>query len=269
MPVRKPGRVWLRTWRTKKGLVQSAWAVDYYVPDALTGRPRPHRKHFNTESEALAWNARTFVDVEVGAHVPDSRSCTIAQAGEIWLASVKARGRERSTTDAYEQHLPLHIHPRIGPLKLTELTLPRVCAFEDALRKDVSTSMTKRIMASLRSLLGTAQVRGLVARNVGRDLPRNWSSRRDTAPLRIGTDIPTLEEVRAILHTATGRWRPLVIVAAFTGLRSSELRGLRWIDLELTLPIGKLHVRQRVDAWGHAGPPKSKAGYRTIPLPQN
>ena len=32
------------------------------------------------------------------------------------------------------------------------------------------------------------------------------------------------------------------------------------------MPIGKLHVRQRVDQWGFAGPPKSKAGYRTIPL---
>src|SRR5262249_51608763 len=146
------------------------------------------------------------------------------------------------------------------------LTLPKVCAFEDALRKDVSASMTKRVMGSLRSLLATAQVRGLVARNLVRDLPRNRGSGRDAAPLRMGVDIPTLEEVRAILHAATGRWRPLVIVAAFTGLRASELRGLRWIDLELTLPIGRLHVRQRLDQWGKAGQPKSKAGYRTIPL---
>src|SRR5262245_13692973 len=228
MPVRKPGRVWLRTWRTKKGLVQSAWAVDYYVPAALHGRPRPHRKHFDTESEALAWNARTFVDVEVGAHVPDSRSCTIAEAGEIWLAGVKARGRERSTTDAYEQHLRLHINPRIGTMKLTELTLPKVCAFEDALRKELSVAMTQRVMASLKALLATAQMRGLVARNVARDLPPNRDFGRDAAPLRIGVDIPTLEEVRAILHAATGRWRPLLVLAAFTGLRAGELRGLRW-----------------------------------------
>ena len=102
MSVKRPGRVWLRTWKTKKGLAGMAWAVDYHVPDPLTGRPRPYRKHFETESEALAWNARTFVDVEAGAHVPDSRSCTIAEAGDIWLASVKAKGRERSTTDAYD-----------------------------------------------------------------------------------------------------------------------------------------------------------------------
>jgi integrase len=121
-------------------------------------------------------------------------------------------------------------------------------------------------MGSLRRMLGTAHVRGLVARNVARDMPRDRSSGREQEPLRIGFDIPSVEEVRAILHAATGRWRPLLIVGAFTGLRSSELRGLRWTDLELTLPIGRLHVRQRLDAWGKADPPKSKAGYRTIPL---
>ena len=122
------------------------------------------------------------------------------------------------------------------------------------------------IVGSLRRLLASAQVRGLVARNVGRDMPRDRSSGRDQEPLRIGLDFPSVEEVRLILHAATGRWRPLLIVAAFTGLRSSELRGLRWTDLELTPPVGRLHVRQRLDAWGRAGPPKSKAGYRTIPL---
>jgi len=99
-----------------------------------------------------------------------------------------------------------------------------------------------------------------------RDMPRDRSSGRGDEPLRIGVDFPSVEEVGQILHAATGRWRPLLILDAFTGLRSSELRGLRWSDLELTLPIGRLHVRQRLDAWGKAGPPKSKAGYRTISL---
>ncbi len=49
-------------------------------------------------------------------------------------------------------------------------------------------------MASLKALLATAQTRGLLARNVARDLPRNRGSGRDAAPLRIGVDIPTLEE---------------------------------------------------------------------------
>jgi hypothetical protein len=30
-----------------------------------------------------------------------------------------------------------------------------------------------------------------------------------------------------ILNAASGRWRPLIVTAVFTGLRASELRGLR------------------------------------------
>src|SRR5262245_1639132 len=228
MSAMKPGRVWLRTWKTKRGGEKSAWAVDYSVPDPLTGRLQHHRKQFRTEAEALAWNARTFVDVEAGAHVPDSRSCTIAEAGEIWLATVKARGRERSTTDVYEQHLRLHINPRIGSLRLTGLTLPKVSAFQDALRKHLSAAMTRRIMGSLKQLLATAQVRGLVARNIARDLPPDRESGRDKRPLRIGIDIPTPEEVKAIIDAATGCWRPLLIVAALDGLRARPLSGRRW-----------------------------------------
>jgi integrase len=50
----------------------------------------------------------------------------------------------------------------------------------------------------------------------------------------------------------------------FTGLRVSELRGLRWSDVDLRR--GEIHVRQRADRWRMIGRPKSEAGERTIPL---
>jgi integrase len=67
-----------------------------------------------------------------------------------------------------------------------------------------------------------------------------------------------------MIDKASGRWRPLLIAAVFTGMRASELRGLSWRDVDLE--TGFIHVRQRADAWGHIGPPKSKAGKRDIPL---
>jgi integrase len=55
------------------------------------------------------------------------------------------------------------------------------------------------------------------------------------------------------------------LTAIFTGLRSSELRGLRWADVDLKR--GELHVRQRADRYGKIGRPKSEAGERTVPMP--
>ena len=66
------------------------------------------------------------------------------------------------------------------------------------------------------------------------------------------------------MHAATGRARPILLTLIFTGLRSSELRGLRWIDVDLKR--GELHVRQRADRYNAIGKPKSESGDRTIPL---
>jgi integrase len=63
----------------------------------------------------------------------------------------------------------------------------------------------------------------------------------------------------------SGRWRPLVLTATFTGLRASELRGLRWVDVDLRR--GEIHVRQRADRFNAIGRPKSEAGERTVPMP--
>jgi integrase len=55
--------------------------------------------------------------------------------------------------------------------------------------------------------------------------------------LRVGVDIPKPAEVRAIAGKLEGRWRPLILTALFTGLRASELRGLRWEDVDLDGPV--------------------------------
>jgi integrase len=74
-----------------------------------------------------------------------------------------------------------------------------------------------------------------------------------------------IEEARAFVGALQGRWRPVLLTALFTGLRASELRGLRWVDVDLAKV--ELHVRQRADCYCAIGRPKSEAGERTVPLP--
>jgi integrase len=131
--------------------------------------------------------------------------------------------------------------------------------------------MIKKVRVSLSSLISDAQERGLVGRNVVRDLrssrrrgKERRAERRQKGKLKIGVDIPTREEVKAIVGNLSGRWRPILLTAIFTGLRASELRGLQWsgIDFERR----ELHVRQRADRYGAIGAPKSESGERTLPL---
>ena len=160
----------------------------------------------------------------------------------------------------------------IGTVKLAQLTVPMVRALEDRLRADRSGAMVRKILGSLGSILADAQERGLVAQNVVRSLrirrrrgKDRHADKRKSGKLKVGVDIPTPAEVRAIIAHLEGRWRPMLLTAIFTGLRASELRGLRWADIDLKR--GEIHVRQRADRHNEIGPPKSEAGERAIPLP--
>jgi integrase len=245
-----------RTWTTQKGERKEAWIVDY----ADQGGSR-HIETFDRKKDADAYHATVKVDVRAGVHTAPSSSPTVAEAGEAWIAYIELEDRERSTVEGYRQQLRRHIVPRIGREKLAQLTTPRVNAFRDDLLASLSRAMAKKVLASLKSILRDAQRRGTVAQNVASSVSIGIDKRNKTR-----VDIPTPDEIRQIIHAAAGSmWRPLLLTAIFTGLRASELRGLRWQDVDLKR--GEVHVRQRADRYNVIGQPKSAAGRRTVPLP--
>jgi integrase len=255
-----------RTWNSPRGEPKEAWVVDY-----IDQHGDRHLKTFAKKRDADAHHALVGVTVRAGTHTADSKSVTVAKAAEMWLESCEAAGLERTSMVAYRQRADLHIVPILGALRLSQLTVPLVRGFEDRLRRDGrSAAMVRAARRALGGILADAQERGLVAQNVVYSLRKNRRSRRadGNGKLKIGVNIPSPAEMRAIvgaLDTAAGRYRPLLLTAIFTGLRASELRGLRWSDVDLKR--GELHVRQRADRYGKIGRPKSEAGERTVPLP--
>jgi len=262
-----------RTWKTKGCEERTAWIVDY-----ADGAGKRRLKTFARKKEADAFNDKTRAELNEGIHTPDRDSVTIAERAELWLQSCRANHLQTATIDAYEQHVRLHIKPFIGRAKLSHLTAPAVRKFEEKLilgddnHKPRSPAMVKRIITSLSTLISDAQERGLAARNVVKDL-RSRRKRgnqaqhesRHRGKLKVGVEIPSPDEIRAFLGALSGRYRPLLLTATFTGLRASELRGLRWPDIDFDRRV--LHVRQRVDKRNVAGPPKTASGARTVPLP--
>jgi integrase len=229
------------------------------------------QKTFARKKDADAWAVQMRIEVRDGTHTAHNKSATVAEAGKLWIASAEANGLERATRTEYERHVNMHLAP-IGAVKLADLSLPRVRAFEDTLHAaGYSAAMVKRIRSALGMLISDAQERGLVARNVVHDLSRGRkgrarrAERRAKGKLKIGVDIPTPDEIRRIIAALQGLWRPFFLVAIFCGLRASELRGLRWRDLDFATK--EVHVRQRADRYNEIGRPKSEAGERTVPVP--
>jgi len=241
---------------------QEKWIVDYASNGAR------HLKTFERKKDADAYEAQVTVDVGKGIHIAPSKSVTVADAGELWIKACEEAELERATVDGYRQHLRLHINPRLGNHKLSTLTVPLMRKFKDDLRTDGRSSTRVRVvMASLSALLADALERGLVATNAVRSMKRERRRRTSKSEqkqkLKVGVDIPTPDEIKRLIPHLD-KYRPLLLTAIFTGLRASELRGLRWEDVDLSR--AKLEVCQRADRYKKIDKPKSESSERTVPL---
>jgi integrase len=246
-----------RTW-TRGDETKTAWVADYFDQSG-----KRHIKTFSRQREAKAWLETAQGEVSRGVHTPENASITVAEAAKLWLEKGELERLERSTLRQYRNHVDLHIVPLIGAVKLARLSTPAIEAFRDDLLRKRSRAMARKALASLKSILGEAQRRGLVAQNAAQPV-RVDVKKRQQGKLAVGRDIPSKEEIQAILARAEGRWRPFLVTAVFTGMRASELRGLSWEDLDFERKT--LRVRQRADFWGAIGAPKSAAGDREIPM---
>jgi integrase len=248
-----------RKWTTAKGEAKEAWIVDY--TDQAGAR---HIETFERKKDADARHDAVRQDVRQGVHI--STKLTVGEAGENWIAKAeKGVGREgpleRATIKGYREVLRLHIAPLIGKTPIAKLDAEAVNKFEGKLLDAKKSKATiKTVLSALSMILADAGA----PRNVVRDRPRYKRSSRHQKKLKMGVDIPHPKEVSAILHHAPDRWRPLLVVAAFTGLRASELRGLHWEDVDLKK--GVITVSRRADRYNEMGSPKSKTSRRKVPF---
>lgn len=248
-----------RKWLARDGAEKSAWLVDYRD----TGGVR-RSKQFARKKDAEAWQTKAAYDVSQGTHTADSQSVTVQRAAETWIDACRLNDLEPTTIAAYDQHVRLHIVPLIGSKRLNHLTKPAIEEFRDALLSTRSRPMALRVLGSLSRLIGEAERRGLVAKNVCRGVRVKRQARHRSKP-----QIPTKPELRSILEAASRSELPmepsLVMIALFAGLRASELRGLPWGGIDFR--TGSVSILQRADNRNVIGPPKSASGFRTIPLP--
>jgi integrase len=244
---------------------QTTW----WLADYRSGDGERHQVRFKYKRDAEAHEEKSKVSIRAGTHVTVRHDLTVADAAQIWLNRVEANGMrhkgpvERTTIRQYRQHVNLHIVPRIGRLRVAKLTRADIEAFRDRLLTGepvMSRAMAKKVMVSLKSLL-KANGCGHVADDVTIGVDERSKHR-----LEIGRDIPTTGEIKRLIGAAASnaKLQALLLVAALCGLRASELRGLRWSDVDLKAE--EVHVRQRADRYSVIGAPKTKESRRTIPL---
>jgi integrase len=264
-----------RIWKTADGQQREAWVVDYYAKTP-EGRMKRHWETFERKGDADNRAAEVKIGIRKGTFVPPSTSITISEAAKLWLEvchTAEADGQlERTTVVSYGKEVE-HLNKLAGEIKLAYFSVAAARQLEGELRKTHSKIMTKRCLQTLGRIFADAHERGLCATNPVSDLKRKRGKRgekksaRDRGKrLKVGVDIPSPQEIRAIIANAPAEWKSHIMVAAFTGLRASELRGLRWCNVNLQK--GEIHVAERADRYGKMGGTKSDAGNRTVPMPK-
>jgi integrase len=258
------------------------WIVDY--ADQEGDR---HIETFEKKKDAEKRHAEVTVAVDKGTHTAASKSVTVAEACESWIDRVKAngmRGRgpvERATSRQYKQHTEHHIVPRLGKLKLSQLNKTVAENFQKDLLEKLERPLAKKVFTSFKSMLKVAGFS-----HVAEGLSIGTLKRK--RPIEAGRDFPSTAEIKRLIEAAQDeiekaehdksekaekakkrrrralKEHALLLTAALTGLRASELRGLRWRDVDLK--AGELHVRQRADRFNEIGAPKSDASVRIVPL---
>jgi integrase len=245
-------------------LPSGRWQARFRGTDGLM---RSAGTTFDTKMDAAGWLAGQIRDVERGlwqAPTVKVASGSLRAYSATWLAE---RDLKPSTRALYKDLLDDVILPVLGDLALDKITPATVRAWYS--RLDPATP-TKRAHAYslVRSIFTTAFSEELVAANPCR-IRGAGSTKKQHA-----TKTASLAELEVIVEAMPDRYRAMVLLAAWCGLRYGELAELRRGDVELEPgaepPAGVLHVERgvtRVAGEMIVGDPKSYAGRRSVTVP--
>lgn len=148
----------------------------------------------------------------------------------------------------------------LGNIDLHDLTEPDVIG---CLERVASTAMRKRVRRNLIQMLNWCRRRGMVMGNVAATTD---PVRHSVRPVEVFSDV----ELQTLFGAMEAREAVALRTLYLMAIRPGELWGLHWADWDeegQTLSIRR--TIKEVEGSIHVNPPKTRAGRRTLPLPQS
>ncbi|MFG2637541.1 tyrosine-type recombinase/integrase [Streptomyces sp. NPDC048362] len=239
-------------------LPSGRYQARYLGPGGLL---RPAPETFATKRDADDWLADKQTEIRRGDwHDPDAGKVPFGEYAAAWI-----RERELTTTtrQLYRSLLRHHLEPAFGAVGVAEISPPLVRRWRaDKLAAGTGPTTVAKAYALMRAILGTAVADLLIRRNpcTIKGASTVHTPERPTA---------TVPEVFDLADAIQPRYRVLVLMAGFLGLRWGELVGLHRRDVDLDQ--GAVRVRRAVAELNNGQreikAPKSAAGKRTVAIP--
>jgi integrase len=231
--------------------------VRYRLPTGEV-RTKTHR----TKKEAERFAAITEADKARGELIdPRAGQETFAEWwARWWPTTVNLRPSSRARDESYARN---HLLPRFGSLPLAAIDHTEVTRWVADLN---ASGLAPATVVKAAQILGKTMGAAVDAGRIRTD---------PTARVKL----PKIEhhemrfltpgEVATLADAIDPRYRALVLVGAYCGLRFGELAGLKRdrVDL-LHRRLEVLEIVTEVKGKHYTGPPKTRAGRRSVPLPR-
>ena len=168
---------------------------------------------------------------------------TVAEWMETWITTY-CRDLKPSTQDGYRSKMNTWINPALGKVQLSALTNTTIQRFYNQLadgakgRNPLSPKSLKNIHGIFHRALKQAVIAGLIPSNPADFVKLSKVKKAELYPLMD-------DDVSKFLAAIKGdRFERLFILALFSGMRQSELIGLRWEDVDME--IGTILVCRQI-----------------------
>lgn len=238
-------------------LPSGRWRARYRGPDG-----HRHASAFDTKAQANTWLANQLTDQTRGAWIdPRAGRIVLSEWAESWWATTV--NLRPSTRERDRGYMARYVLPTFGDHEIRHIDHLEVRAWVAELATKLSPATVVKAYQILAKLLGAAVDAGLLVQNPCRRVPLPRVERKEMRFL-------TPDEIARLSDTIHPRYRALVLVGCYGGLRIGEMAGLRRsrVDvLRARLDVAEIIVEVAGELF--SGPPKTRAGRRSVGLPRS
>jgi integrase len=179
-----------------------------------------------------------------------------------WIGRPSNRTGEKrrpSTLARVEESYRVHIKPNFGELPIRSITRTDVLDWHAGLI--CGPAARNKAVRTLRSILASA-----VAEDLRNDNPASGLKATDRVRAIEAAEVFTPEQIEKLREAMPNRYKLMIDLLGFGGMRLAEVIGLRRSSVDLRGDVKVERQVTEVDGKLVEGPPKSHNGYRMLPL---
>lgn len=237
---------------------RDTWQLVYDLPAGPDGKRKQRTETVKGPKKAAQIRLREVLGAVDQGRVTDPGKMTVCQYFDEWLDGLTLAS---SSIERYESNIRVHIKPDLGHIRLANLTALQLEAFYKERRQTLSSTSVRQLHAIVGKALSRAVKLGMIARNPARDIEMTPKDRQNEVRY-----LTPEEKARFLSAAKRSTYYPMIVVALGTGMRLSELRALRWKDVDLDAAF--IQVRRSADRHNKmVDRVKTKTSRRTIALP--